>query len=213
MSTAYHGEDRVPIPPTNAEQFTTVCSYCIVGCGYRVFKWPQGREGGPKPDHNALQADFMKQQTEQSGKWISPSMHSIVTERDGCRYHVVILPDSNCVVNQGNHSIRGGTHGSVLYGPDRPTADRLSQPLIYRGGMQLPTTWDEAIELGAHVMKACLERWGPDAIAMKFFDHGGGGGGFENNWAVGKFFFTGIGTQMASIHNRPAYNSEVFAST
>lgn len=47
---------------------------------------------------------------------------------------------------------------------------------------------------------------------MKCFDHGGGGGGFENNWAVGKFFFTGIGTQMASIHNRPAYNSEVFAS-
>jgi arsenite oxidase large subunit len=159
-----------------------------------------------------LHTDFTKQQAERSGKWISPSMHSMVTERDGRRYHVVVLPDSDCVVNKGNHSIRGGTHGSVLYGPDRPTADRLSYPLIYRGGSQLPTTWDEAIELGACVIKASLDKWGPDAIAMKFFDHGGGGGGFENNWAVGKFFFTGIGTQMASIHNRPAYNSEVFAS-
>lgn len=212
MSTTHHGEDRVPVPPTDAQQFTTVCSYCIVGCGYRVFKWPHGQEGGPRPHQNALHTDFTKQQAERSGKWISPSMHSVVTERDGRRYHVVVLPDSDCVVNKGNHSIRGGTHGSVLYGPDRPTADRLSYPLIYRGGSQLPTTWDEAIELGACVIKASLDKWGPDTIAMKFFDHGGGGGGFENNWAVGKFFFTAIGTQMASIHNRPAYNSEVFAS-
>ena len=212
MSTTHHGEDRVPVPPTDAQQFTTVCSYCIVGCGYRVFKWPQGQEGGPKPHQNALHTDFTKQQAERSGKWISPSMHSLVTERDGRRYHVVVLPDSDCVVNRGNHSIRGGTHGSVLYSPDRPTADRLAYPLIYRGGSQLPTTWEDAIALGAHVIKASLDIWGPDAIAMKFFDHGGGGGGFENNWAVGKFFFAGIGTQMASIHNRPAYNSEVFAS-
>lgn len=83
---------------------------------------------------------------------------------------------------------------------------------MYRGGSQLPTTWEEAIELSAQVIKAALDKWGPDTVAMKCFDHGGGGGGFENNWAVGKFFFTGIGTQMASIHNRPAYNSEIFAS-
>lgn len=212
MSSIFHGADRVPIPPRDAEQFTTVCSYCIVGCGYRVFKWPHGKEGGPQPAHNALQVDFTKQQPAQSGTWISPAMHSVVTDRDGARSHVVVLPDVGCVVNRGNHSLRGGTHGSVLYASDRPTADRLSHPLLYRGGSQLPTTWQEAIELGAHVIKAALDKWGPNTVAMKCFDHGGGGGGFENNWAVGKFFFTGIGTQMASIHNRPAYNSEVFAS-
>lgn len=195
MSNTFHGTDRVPIPPRDAAQFTTVCSYCIVGCGYRVFKWPQGKEGGPLPAHNALRVDFTKQQPAQSGTWI----------------HVVVLPDVGCV-NRGNHSLRGGTHGSVLYAPDRPTADRLSHPLMYRGGSQLPTTWEEAIELSAQVIKAALDKWGPDTVAMKCFDHGGGGGGFENNWAVGKFFFTGIGTQMASIHKRPAYNSEIFAS-
>lgn len=212
MNTIFHGIDRVPIPPRDAEQFTTVCSYCIVGCGYKVYKWPEGKEGGPQPKENALLLDLTKQQPAQSGTWISPAMHNVIADRDGTRSHVVVLPDSGCVVNRGNHSIRGGTHGSVLYAPDRPTADRLTHPLVYRGGSQLPTTWQEAIDLGARVIKAALDKWGPDTVAMKCFDHGGGGGGFENNWAVGKFFFTGIGTQMASIHNRPAYNSEVFAS-
>ncbi len=212
MSMIYHGEDRVPVPPKDAQQFTTVCSYCIVGCGYKVYKWPLGKEGGPRPNQNALHVDLTKQQAERSGTWISPAMHSVVTERDGRRFNIVVLPDRDCEVNKGDHSVRGGTHGDVLYAPDKPTADRLTHPLIYRGQSHSPTTWEEAIELGARVIKASLDRWGPDTIAMKFFDHGGGGGGFENNWAVGKFFFTGIGTQMASIHNRPAYNSEVFAS-
>lgn len=212
MSAIYHGDDRVPIPPSDAQQFSTVCSYCIVGCGYKVYKWPLGKEGGALPHQNALQVDYTKQQPEQSGTWISPAMHNVITERNGRRFNVVVLPDKDCIVNKGNHSVRGGTHGDVLYASDRPTADRLTHPQLYRGGGQFPTTWDEAIELGARVIKASLDKWGPDTIAMKFFDHGGGGGGFENNWAVGKFFFTGIGTKMASIHNRPAYNSEVFAS-
>ncbi|MDR4496053.1 MAG: arsenate reductase (azurin) large subunit [Nitrospirales bacterium] len=212
MSMISHGEDRVPIPPADAQHYSTVCSYCIVGCGYKVYKWPLGKEGGPKPHQNALNADFSKQQPQRSGNWISSAMHNVITERNGTRFNIVVLPDRNCAVNKGNHSVRGGTHGDVLYAPDRPTADRLTSPFLYRGGHQLPTTWEEALTFGARIIKACLDTWGPDSIAMKCFDHGGGGGGFENNWAVGKFFFTGIGTQMASIHNRPAYNSEVFAA-
>src|SRR6185312_5189610 len=150
MNTITHGEDRVPIPPTDAQRFATVCSYCIVGCGYQVYKWPLGTEGGPKPTQNALQADFTKQQPERSGLWISPAMHSVITERDGRQFNVVVMPDRDCVVNKGNHSVRGGTHGDVLYAPDRPTADRLNAPLLYRGGQQLPTAWDEALTLGAH---------------------------------------------------------------
>jgi arsenite oxidase large subunit len=73
-------------------------------------------------------------------------------------------------------------------------------------------SWTEAVDLVARVVKAVIDRWSPHAVGMKFFDHGGGGGGFENNWAVGRFFFSGIGTRTASIHNRPAYNSEVHAA-
>jgi arsenite oxidase large subunit len=202
---------RVPLPPRNAERFDTVCQFCIVGCGYRVYKWPVARHGGPDPDDNALGIDFRKQQPA-LGTWIAPNMHSVVTDRDGSRHHIAIIPDSSCHVNQGMASVRGAGLAQTLYAPDRATSARLAAPLIEHGSGQVTSTWWDAVELGARVVKAVVDRWGPDAVGMKFFDHGGAGGGFENNWAVGRFFFSGIGTRSASIHNRPAYNSEVHAA-
>ncbi len=54
-------KDRIPIPPKDAQKFTTVCQYCNVGCGYYVYRWPVGKEGGLKPEENALGIDFTKQ--------------------------------------------------------------------------------------------------------------------------------------------------------
>ena len=201
----------VPLPPKRAERFNTVCQFCIVGCGYRVFKWPVGRDGGPAPGDNALGIDF-RAPLGAMEDWIAPAMHSVVTERDGGRHNVVILPDRACQVNDGMASVRGAGLAQTLYAPDRPTKARLTRPLLTQGDGHEPMNWKDAVDLGARVIKAVLDRWGPDAVGMKFFDHGGGGGGFENNWAVGRFFFTGIGTRTASIHNRPAYNSEVHAA-
>jgi arsenite oxidase large subunit len=202
---------KVPLPPADAQSFTTVCQFCIVGCGYKVYKWPLGREGGPDPSGNALRVDFREQQPA-LGTWIAPSMHSVITERDGRRFNVAIVPDHHCSVNGGLSSVRGGGLAATLYAPDRPTKARLTRPLIADANGQRPATWQETGELGAALIKAVIDRWGPDAVGMKFFDHGGGGGGFENNWAVGRFFFSGVGTRTASIHNRPAYNSEVHAA-
>ncbi|MGI9385498.1 MAG: arsenate reductase (azurin) large subunit, partial [Methyloligellaceae bacterium] len=202
---------RVPLPPTNAKTYTTVCQFCIVGCGYKVFKWPEGRDGGPAPGDNALGIDFRQQQPS-LGTWIAPSMHTVITERDGKRYSVAIIPDDDCRVNSGQASVRGGGLAATLYAPDQPTKRRLTTPLVQDGGGHTALDWDEAVELGAGVIKAVMDRWGADSVGMKFFDHGGGGGGFENNWAVGRFFFSGVGTRTASIHNRPAYNSEVHAA-
>ena len=201
----------VPLPPKRAERFNTVCQFCIVGCGYRVFKWPVGRDGGPAPKDNALGIDF-RAPLGAMEDWIAPAMHSVVTERDGGRWNVVILPDRTCQVNDGMASVRGAGLAQTLYSPDRPTKARLGQPLVAKGDGHEATSWKEAVDLGARVIKAVIDRWGPDGVGMKFFDHGGGGGGFENNWAVGRFFFSGIGTRSASIHNRPAYNSEVHAA-
>lgn len=203
--------DRVPLPPPDAQRFDTVCQFCIVGCGYKVFKWPVGRDGEAEPDRNALRLDFTRGLPPGSD-WISPLMHSVVTDRDGRRFNVVIMPDRECVVNEGLASVRGAGQAQTLFAGDRPTAARLATPLLARAGRHVPLSWDEGVDLGARVIKAVMDRWGPDAVGMKFFDHGGGGGGFENNWAVGRFFFTGVGTRMASIHNRPAYNSEVHAA-
>ncbi len=202
---------KVPLPPPGARQFTTVCQFCIVGCGYRVFKWPEGRDGGPAPDRNALKTDF-RRQLPAMDDWIAPAMHSLVTDRDGSRHNVVILPDKDCRVNEGMASVRGAGLAQTLYAPDRPTKARLSKPLLDEGDGHKAISWEAAADLGARVIKAVIDRWGADAVGMKFFDHGGGGGGFENNWAVGRFFFSGVGTRAASIHNRPAYNSEVHAA-
>jgi arsenite oxidase large subunit len=204
-------DSRVPLPPPDAQRFETVCQFCIVGCGYKVFKWPVGRDGGPEPGRNALKADFTRP-LPAFADWISPAMHSVVHGRDGRQHNVVILPDKACVVNEGLGSVRGAGQAATLYAPDRPTRARLTDPLVRRADRHEAVSWDAAVDLGARVIKAVMDRWGPDAVGMKFFDHGGGGGGFENNWAVGRFFFTGVGTRTASIHNRPAYNSEVHAA-
>jgi arsenite oxidase large subunit len=169
------------------------------------------RSGGPAPGDNALGLDFRQQQPA-FGTWISPNMHSIVKDRDGSRHHIVIVPDRSCRVNGGLASVRGGGLAQTLYSEDRATRARLTQPLLGTGAGQKPIAWKDALDLAARVTKAVIDRWGADAVGMKYFDHGGGGGGFENNWAVGRFFFSGIGTRTASIHNRPAYNSEVHAA-
>ena len=103
----------VPIPPADAEVFNTVCQFCIVGCGYRVFKWPNGKEGGPAPLDNALGADLSEQQ-DPDGDWISPNMHSVVKEKGGS-FNVAIVPDRDCVVNSGMASVRGGGMAQTLY--------------------------------------------------------------------------------------------------
>ena len=202
---------RVPLPPRNAQRFSTVCQFCIVGCGYHVYKWPALEEGGPAPQDNALGLDFRRQQPAM-GTWISPNQHSVVTDRDGSRHNVVIIPDQACHVNDGfrqyvgaalhkRYSRRTGRHA---LGSQRRYSTKAQDTS--------KTTWTDAVDLGGRIVKAVIDRWGPHAVGMKFFDHGGGGGGFENNWAVGRFFFSGVGTRTASIHNRPAYNSEVHAA-
>ncbi len=201
---------RVPLPPVDAEKYNTVCQFCIVGCGYRVFKWPDGKEGGPAPSENALAADLREPQGP-DGDWIPPNMHSVVREKGGT-FNVAIVPDRGCVVNSGMASVRGGGMAQTLYSPDRATRARLIKPQLLQSGSFSDASWDDTVDLGAQIIKAVIDRWGPDAVGMKFFDHGGGGGGFENNWAVGRFFFDGVGTRTASIHNRPAYNSEVHAA-
>ena len=204
--------DTVPLPPSGAQTFKTVCHYCIVGCSYDVYKWPEeAPDGGPTADANALGVDFTTPQPP-LGTWISPQQHTVVQERDGRRFNIVIIPNQEAAVNGGLASVRGGTLASSLYSLDRPTKERLGYPLVYRGHDLIPTSWDEAVELVARVVKQSIDKSGPDSIFMKFYDHGGGGGGFENNWSVGKFFFNGIQTKMLSIHNRPAYNSEVHSS-
>lgn len=200
----------IPIPPKNAEKLKTPCEFCIVGCGYIAYKWEVGTDGSLTS--NAFNSDLNKVKIPY-GNWISENQHQVVKDKNNKEYNLAIIPDPDCFVNKGLESIRGGTLAVKCFNEnEKISQDRLLAPYIYESNDHTQTSWSEALELSSRVIKASLDKDGADAIVMKYFDHGMGGGGFENNWAVGKFFFTAIGTQMASIHNRPAYNSEVFAA-
>ena len=54
-------KDRIPLPPTDAQKTLMTCHFCIVGCGYHVYKWDANREGGRAPEQNALGLDFRTQ--------------------------------------------------------------------------------------------------------------------------------------------------------
>ena len=201
--------DKLPVPPVGCEEKNVTCEFCIVGCGYKAYKWPVGTEGTAKK--NALGVDLSVPQPTY-GVWASQEMVNTVTERDGSRHNVMVIPDMKCVVNEGQNSARGGAMASTLFTATSGTSDRLKEPAIYNGGVLSPTTWDDSVDLVARVYKKIIDNDGPDQIAFKAFDHGGGGGGFENNWGAGKLFFSAIQTRSAAIHNRPAYNSEVHAT-
>src|SRR4030067_2376763 len=121
-------EDSAPLPRKNAELLTTACDYCIVSCGYKVFRWPlNGPNGGPKASENAFGVDFP---TGPLGWWVAPTQHNIVM-KDDKPYRIVIVPDKDTnYVNKGDSSIRGGLLAQKCYNPEKPTADRLKEPMV-----------------------------------------------------------------------------------
>lgn len=204
-------KDRIVLPPVNAQKTNLTCHFCIVGCGYHVYKWPENQEGGKAPHQNALGLDFRRQLPPYS-TIVSTTQQNVVTGRDGRRYNILIVPDRECVVNQGGGSVRGLRMASYMYADGTPTGERLANPRLYTGDQWLETDWNQALAIYAGVTKKILDKSGPREIGFVTFDHGGAGGGFENTWGSGKLMFTALKTPMVRIHNRPAYNSECHAT-
>lgn len=203
--------DHLPVPPVDAQKTNMVCHFCIVGCGYHVYKWPVGKDGGRAPQQNALGLDF-RQQLPPLRLILTPAMVNTVQDADGQRYQLMIVPDHACTVNQGLSSTRGGHLANVMYTGHGASANRLQNPQFFTGDQWLETPWEQALALYAGVTRKILDHDGPDQLFFNVFDHGGAGGGFENTWGTGKLLFTALRTKMVRIHNRPAYNSECHAS-
>jgi len=204
-------KDRIALPPVTAQKSNMTCHFCIVGCGYHVYKWPESEEGGRAPGQNALGLDFRKQLPPFAAT-LTPAMTNTIQNKDGQRHNIMIVPDKQCVVNQGLSSTRGGKMASYMYQPEGLTKERLAYPRFYSGDQWLDTTWDKALEIYAGVHKKILDKEGPGGLGFNCFDHGGAGGGFENTWGTGKLMFTALKTPLVRIHNRPAYNSECHAT-
>ncbi|MFT2095136.1 hypothetical protein ACMS1Z_10785 [Acidiphilium multivorum] len=118
----YKREESVPLPPKNAEAYNTVCQYCTVGCGYKVYVWPDGLAGGLKAGDNAFGIDFTHPQPPIAGFSYTESMHSTIQRRDGGTYHVAIVPAHDSPINlQGNHSSRGAINAKTTWSAARQT--------------------------------------------------------------------------------------------
>ncbi|NGO52735.1 arsenate reductase (azurin) large subunit [Allomesorhizobium camelthorni] len=204
--------DRLPIIPADAKVHNVVCHYCIVGCGYHAYTWDVNRQGGTAPDQNVFGVDLSQQQEAETPAWYSPSMYNIV-KQDGKDVHIVIKPDTECVVNSGLGSIRGARMAEMSFSRARNTQlQRLTDPMVWRYGQMQPTSWDDALDLVARVTAAVIKEQGDDGVLVSAFDHGGAGGGYENTWGTGKLYFGAMKVKNIRIHNRPAYNSEVHAT-
>lgn len=196
-------KDHIPLPPKGAEVLTTACEYCTVACGYKIYRWPVGKEGGPAASANALGVDFPTHMM--SGSWISPSQHNIVRHR-GKPHHVVVVPDKDTsVVNVGgNHSIRGGTLAQKCYNPENRTSERLLYPMIRVRGTLMPVSWDLATEVMADISQYILEKFGEHAWAMKTYSYQY----FENTYAITKLAQNTIGTPCFAPHDKPSASND-----
>ncbi len=201
MATPYYiPETKIPLPPKDADVITTACDYCIVACGYKIYRWPVagGKEGGPKASQNAFGADFP---VEVLGPWVAPNQHNIVLH-NGEPHHVVIIPDKETkfVNKNGDSSIRGGAIAQKCYNPQKPTRDRLKTPLLRIYGILMPVSWDFALDIAARVGRHVLEKHGANAYAVKTHSYQY----IENTYAITKYALRHINTANFTFHDTPS---------
>ena len=201
MTQYYLPKDKVPIPPPNAEVFTTACDYCIVACGYKVYRWPVGRDGGPSAMDNALLADFPLEPLGKSGvAWYGPNNHNVVMV-NGKAHNIIVVADAETgAVNlNGDHSIRGGCIAKKPYNPDTPTRDRLQRPMLRIFDHLMPVTWDLATDIFAELSNYVIDKYGANAWAQKQYSYQY----WENTYALTKLALRHIGTASFSPHDQP----------
>ncbi len=189
------------IPPPGAEELTSACAFCIVACGYRVFRWPiDEAPGGPAAQDNALGVDFPST----TGPWISENQHNIV-EVDGVLHHVVIVPDWEAeVVNPGGDYSLGGTLARRLYSPaDTHKRDRFLQPMLRVGGRLVEVSWDDAVAIVAGVSRHVIDTHGELAWGLKTYSYQF----YENTYAITKLAFDAVGTPCWAPHDQPRHGS------
>ncbi len=200
MSTKYYlPEDKTPLPPVNAEVLTTCCDYCIVACGYKVYRWPVGTpDGGKKASENAFKTDFPSGPLQ---AWVAPTQYNVGMV-NGTPHNIVIIPDKDTkAVNfTGDSSIRGGCIAQKIYNPDKPTRDRLMSPMIRINGTLQPVPWDMALDVAAELMKYTVKKFGANAYGMKTFSYQF----VENTYALSKFGKRHMKTANFTFHDTPA---------
>ncbi len=200
MATKYYlPTDKTPLPPKNADVLTTCCDYCIVACGYKVYRWPVGTpDGGPKASDNAFNTDFPAGPMQ---AWVAPTQHNVVMHKDR-PHNVIVIPDKDATaVNfRGDSSIRGGCIAEKCYNPNKPTHDRLLSPMIRINGTLQPVSWDMALDVATDLMKHTVKEHGANSYGMKIYSYQF----VENTYAGSKFARRSMKTANWTMHDTPA---------
>ncbi|KAF0647355.1 hypothetical protein K701_23835 [Streptomyces fradiae ATCC 10745 = DSM 40063] len=111
----------------------------------------------------------------------------------GCALDVVadggrvtaVLPARDGPVNDGHACVKGRFAHGFLTSPER-----LTRPLVRRGGRLEPAGWDEALERVARGLRAAVAAGGPDAVAAVSSARATN----EENYLVQKFMRVVVGT-------------------
>lgn len=200
MSTNYYlPEDSAPLPPKHAEVLTTACDYCIVACGYKVYRWPLGSgNGGMKASENAFGIDFPSAPLQD---WVAPGQHNVVMHK-GMPHNVVITPDKDTTVvnTNGDSSMRGGLIAQKCFNPKTPTRDRLTSPLVRIGGTLQPVPWDFALDIAAALGQHVIKEHGANAYSVKTYSYQY----VENTYAISKYARRHINTAAFTFHDTPS---------
>lgn len=195
----YIPQDHAPLPPKDAEVITTACDYCIVACGYKVYRWPlEKANGGQKAAENAFGIDFPSAPLQ---AWVAPAQHNVVMHNSK-PHNVVIVPDKDSpVVNKtGDSSMRGGLLAQKVYNPATGTRDRLTQPLVRIGGSLQPVPWEFALDIAAEVGGYVIDKHGTNAYGVKTFSYQY----IENTYAITKYALRHVNTANFSFHDTPS---------
>ncbi|RRJ85031.1 molybdopterin-dependent oxidoreductase [Aestuariirhabdus litorea] len=200
MASNYHiSPDHAPLPPTSAEVLTTACDYCVVACGYKVYRWPLvARNGGPAAADNAFGVDFPTGPLQQ---WVAPGQHNVVMHK-GVPHNVVVVPDreTRAVNINGDSSVRGGLIAQKCYNPATPTRDRLMTPLVRIYGQLQPVPWEFALDIAAAVAKHVIATHGANAYGVKTYSYQY----IENTYAITKYARRHVNTANFTFHDTPS---------
>ncbi len=74
---------------------------------------------------------------------------------------VGVMPSRNHPVSRNNLCAKGWHVHEFIHHPDR-----LTTPLVRRGGGLRPASWDEALDRAAEGLAGVKERYGPDVIGV-----------------------------------------------
>ncbi|MFJ8114042.1 formate dehydrogenase subunit alpha [Streptomyces sp. NPDC096132] len=174
------GGDTVVAPGTGgpwAESDCVACGGCVDSCPTGAITQPgpaRGLTSGIRP---------AAAPTRTTCGYCGVGCALDVVVRDG--RIAAVLPARDGPVNQGHACVKGRfSHGF------RTSPERLTRPLLRRGGVLEPVGWDEALAHVARGLRAAVEAGGPDAVAAISSARATN----EDNYLVQKFMRVVLGT-------------------